>query len=189
MIVDRLMSVRELDGLQSWPVTRKPFGSLADLQCTAPSGREQEFPFEWSARRMKHNFGEKTGQALRPYWETTSTLKTYRLFLACFSVTSLGFIRFSPFFFFFNLWWSLCTLYLHACYVLVIVGDSGFVVVLVLRVSSANYLPCVLPDSARALWTSFCFRFSLCVSPVVKCCPDHLDSHSMKKKKTCDPDY
>ena len=43
------------------------------------------------------------------------------------------------------LWWSLCTLYLHACQVRFTVGDSGlccctcvFVVVLVLRISSAN---------------------------------------------------
>ena len=53
-----------------------------------------------------------------------------------------------------SLWWSLCRLYLHACQVRVTVGDSGlccctcvnylkratqvFVVVLVLRISSAN---------------------------------------------------
>ena len=34
------------------------------------------------------------------------------------------------------LWWSLCTLYLHACQVRVTVGTRVFVVVLVLRISS-----------------------------------------------------
>ena len=38
------------------------------------------------------------------------------------------------------LWWSLCTLYLHACEVRVTVGDSGLCCCIVLRISSA----CVL---------------------------------------------
>ena len=40
--------------------------------------------------------------------------------------------------------WSLCTLPVHACQVRVIVGDSGLLVVLVLRISSFNELPCLL---------------------------------------------
>ena len=44
------------------------------------------------------------------------------------------------------LWWSLLrTLYLHTSQVRVTVGhSSSFLVVLVLRISSANYFPCVL---------------------------------------------
>ena len=36
------------------------------------------------------------------------------------------------------LWWSLCTLYLHACQVRVTVGDSG------LFTSDGVYVPCIL---------------------------------------------
>ena len=36
------------------------------------------------------------------------------------------------------LWWSLCTLYLHACQMRVTVGDSVFVVVLVWHLSRTN---------------------------------------------------
>ena len=56
------------------------------------------------------------------------------------------------------IWWSLCTLYLHACHVRVTVGNSGLCFVLV-------YLSYVFQalinslDSVRALWVSFCLRF------------------------------
>ena len=41
-------------------------------------------------------------------------------------------------------WWSLCTLYLHACQMRVTVGNSGFCCLLVWCLSSNNYLPSVL---------------------------------------------
>ena len=39
--------------------------------------------------------------------------------------------------------WSLCAFYLHACQVRVTVGDSGLCRCIVLRISSADSLPCV----------------------------------------------
>ena len=44
------------------------------------------------------------------------------------------------------LWWSLCTLYLHACQVRVTAGDTElFAAVLVLRISTADYSsPCTI---------------------------------------------
>ena len=49
------------------------------------------------------------------------------------------------------LWWSVCTLYLQACQVRVTVGDSSLCCLHVWRLSSANYLPCVL-----ILWLQRC---------------------------------
>ena len=41
-------------------------------------------------------------------------------------------------------WWSLCTLYLHACQVRVTVCVSGPSCLFGLHILRANYLPCVL---------------------------------------------
>ena len=57
------------------------------------------------------------------------------------------------------LWWCLCTLYLHAWQMRITVGDSGLCCSTCVTYFERWLTPlCV--DSARALWGSFCFRFS-----------------------------
>ena len=56
------------------------------------------------------------------------------------------------------LWWSLCTLYLHACQVRVTIGDSGLCCCGCVMYFERQWTP-LRVDSACALWASFCFRF------------------------------
>ena len=57
-----------------------------------------------------------------------------------------------------HLWWSLCTLYLHACQVRVTVGDSGLYCCICVT-SFGRWLTPLCVDSAQALWASFCLRW------------------------------
>ena len=59
-----------------------------------------------------------------------------------------------------HLWWSLCTLYLHACQLRITAGDSGprFCVCV-----SANKFPCVLIP-LQHFWASFCSRSFICTT-------------------------
>ena len=54
------------------------------------------------------------------------------------------------------LYWSLWTMYWHACQMTVTVGDSGLCCTCVAYFES--YLTPLCVDSERALWASFCFR-------------------------------
>ena len=56
------------------------------------------------------------------------------------------------------LWWSLRTLYLHASWVRVPIGDSGLCCYTCVTYFERRSTP-LLVDSAQALWASFCFRF------------------------------
>ena len=55
------------------------------------------------------------------------------------------------------LWWSLYTLYLHACQERVTAGDSGLCCCTCVTYFERQLTPLCI-DSARALWASFCFQ-------------------------------
>ena len=56
------------------------------------------------------------------------------------------------------LWWSFCTLYLHACQLRVTIGNSGLCCCTCVTYFERR-LTSLLVDSASALWALLCFRF------------------------------